>query len=85
MRFPVASYNDDLERYYYNQDYEAAGFPHYRTDPEFAAAEAAAGAVASDPWLGACVAARNALIAAGEKRRASEQARLCDALRSLIK
>jgi hypothetical protein len=83
--FRFADYNDDLDRYYYNEDYEAAGYPPYQTDPQFAAAEAAAGAVAADPWLGARVAARSALEVAGNEGRAAEKARLCAALRSLMK
>jgi hypothetical protein len=82
--FHFDDYLQDLDRFYYNADYEAAGYPPYQTDPQFAAAEAAAGAIAADPWLGACVAARSALEAAGFECRNAERARLCAALRFIM-
>jgi hypothetical protein len=83
--FQLEGYQQDLDRFYDTEDYEAAGYPQYSTDPWFAATDAAAGAVAADPWLGACVAARSALEAAGKDGRAAEQSRLCAALRFILK
>src|SRR5262249_3682255 len=82
--FRLQDYNQDLDRFFYNEDYAAAGYPPYQTDRWFAATETVAGAVAADPWLGARVALRSALEAAGNEGRTAERSRLCAALRSIM-
>lgn len=58
--------------------------PDAAPGPEWYAAEAAGGAVASDPWAGARQSARAAVEAAPEEDRAAIRGRLCQALRGLV-
>jgi hypothetical protein len=83
--FWFSKYQEYLDKYYYADDYEAFDGRKYETDRQFAAAEAVAGALCSEPLTAAKVAARSALEASSDDvARAQEQIRLCGVLRSIV-
>lgn len=76
--FSPDEYIRDLEVWYGDMP------PTATPGPAWYAAEAAGGAVASDPWAGARQAARAAVEATPEAARSAVRERLCRSLRQLV-
>ena len=76
--FRLDAWTRDMEVWYGDMPLDTA------PGPEWYAAEAAGGAVASDPWAGARQAARAALAATPEESRAAVRASLCRAFRASV-